>query len=254
MSTIVHLSEDLADRLAVEAARRRVSVDELTAELLAAGLPAGEEVDPLEAFIGSGDSGDPTWAGRDTRTLRAEAAARRAASWAARGVLLVDTNVWLAAADRRSERHSACAQVVRAHRGELASTVPVIAESSWLILDRLRAGAQADFMRMVTSGRLRVVDLTGADWSRCVEQVEVYADLRLDLMDASIVAVAERLGVSTVATLNHRDFAVVRPRHLDALELLPWIGSASSAPGGEGPTHSVDRPAVTIQRLQVATS
>ncbi len=78
MSTIVHLSEDLADRLAAEAARRGVSVDELTAELLAAGLPAGEEVDALEAFIGSGDSGDPSWAGRDTRELRAEATARRA--------------------------------------------------------------------------------------------------------------------------------------------------------------------------------
>ena len=52
--------------------------DELTAELLAAGLPAGEEVDALEAFIGSGDSGDPSWAGRDTRELRAEATARRA--------------------------------------------------------------------------------------------------------------------------------------------------------------------------------
>ncbi len=136
-------------------------------------------------------------------------------------MLLVDTNVWLAAADRRSDRHSDCAQVVRVHSGELASTVPVIAESSWLILDRLGAGAQADFLRMVASGRRRVVDLTGADWSRCLELVEVYADLRLDLMDASIVAVAERLGVGTVATLNHRDFTVVRPRHLDALELLP---------------------------------
>lgn len=79
MSTIVHLSEDLAGRLAAEAARRGVSVDELTAELLAVGLPAGGEVDALEAFIGSGDSRDPSWAGRDTRKLRAEAAARRAA-------------------------------------------------------------------------------------------------------------------------------------------------------------------------------
>ncbi len=136
-------------------------------------------------------------------------------------MLLVDTNVWLAAADRRSDRHSDCAQVVRAHRGELASTVPAIAESSWLILDRLGADAHAAFLRMVTVSLLRVVDLTGADWSRCVELVEVYADLRPDLMDASIVAVAERLGVGTVATLNHRDFTVVRPRHLGALELLP---------------------------------
>ena len=136
-------------------------------------------------------------------------------------MLLVDTNVWLAAADRRSDRHSYCAQVVRFHRGELASTVPIIAESSLLILDRLGAGAQADYLRMVTASLLQAVDLTGADWSRCLELVEDYADLRLDLMDASIVAVAERLGVTTIATLDHRDFTVVRPRHLDAFELLP---------------------------------
>ena len=136
-------------------------------------------------------------------------------------MLLVDTNVWLAAADRRSDRHSDCAQVVRFPRDELASTVPVVAESSWLILDRLGAAAQANYLRMVTANRLQAVDLTGADWSRCVELVEDYADLRLDLMDASIVAVAERLGVTTIATLDHRAFTVVRPRHLDAFELLP---------------------------------
>ena len=136
-------------------------------------------------------------------------------------MLLVDTNVLLAAADRRSDRHSDCAEVVRVHRGELASTVPVIAESSWLILDRLGADAQADYLHMVTASRLQAVDLTGADWSRCVKLVEDYADLRLDLMDASIVAVAERLGVTTIATLDHRDFTVVRPRHLHAFELLP---------------------------------
>ena len=85
MSLTVHLPEELAHRLAVEAGRRGVSVDELSAQLVAAGLPAdgspagGPETDALEAFIGSGDSGDPAWAARDTRELRAEAAARHRA-------------------------------------------------------------------------------------------------------------------------------------------------------------------------------
>jgi hypothetical protein len=136
-------------------------------------------------------------------------------------VLLVDTNIWLAAADRRSERHHDCAQVLVDHHGELASTVPVIAETAWLILDRLGPDAQAQFLRMVTAGRLEALQLQGGDWRRCVELVEQYADLRLDLMDASLVAVAERLGTSTIATLNRRDFTVVRPRHAEAFELLP---------------------------------
>jgi hypothetical protein len=75
-------------------------------------------------------------------------------------VLLADTNIWLAAADRRSDRHRDCAGLVREHRGELAAPVPVIAEASWLILDRLGAPPQAAFLRLVTSGQLAVVDLT----------------------------------------------------------------------------------------------
>ncbi len=73
MSSIVHVPDELAGRLEAEAARRGVSVDNLSAELLGAGLSP----DPLEASIGSGDSGDPGWAGRDTHELRAEAAGRR---------------------------------------------------------------------------------------------------------------------------------------------------------------------------------
>lgn len=45
--------------------------------------------------------------------------------------------------------------------------------------------------------------------------------LPLGMVDASIVAVAERLGLSTIATLNQRHFTVVRPRHVDAFTLTP---------------------------------
>jgi uncharacterized protein len=40
-------------------------------------------------------------------------------------------------------------------------------------------------------------------------------------VDASVVALTERLGLHEVATLDHRDFSVVRPRHTPALTLLP---------------------------------
>lgn len=51
--------------------------------------------------------------------------------------------------------------------------------------------------------------------------VDTYADLGLGLVDASVIAIAERLKVTTIATLNHRDFTVVRPAHCEAFELLP---------------------------------
>jgi uncharacterized protein len=136
-------------------------------------------------------------------------------------VLLADTNIWLAAADRRSDQHAECGALLRGHRGELAAPVPVIAEASWLILDRLGTAAQAAYLRLITSGQLTPVDLIEVDWQRCAQLAEQYASLRLDLIDASVVAVAERLKLTTLATLNRRDFTVVRPRHADAFELLP---------------------------------
>lgn len=136
-------------------------------------------------------------------------------------MLLVDTNVFLAGADRRSARHRECAALLRAHRHELASSVPVIAETSWLILDRLGSRSHVEFLRTVSGGKLAVVELTTADWQRCVELAERYTDIRLDLMDASLIALAERLGLTTIATLDRRDFTVVRPHHTEAFELIP---------------------------------
>jgi hypothetical protein len=78
----VEVPEPIAGRLAAEAARRGVSVDEVAVEALeghyggATSTPAGEG-DALEAFIGCFDSGDAAWAETDTRALRSQAASRR---------------------------------------------------------------------------------------------------------------------------------------------------------------------------------
>ncbi len=53
------------------------------------------------------------------------------------------------------------------------------------------------------------------------ELVETYADFPLGATDAAVIAVAERLGITEIATLDHRHFRAVRPRHTQALTLLP---------------------------------
>ena len=54
-----------------------------------------------------------------------------------------------------------------------------------------------------------------------VDLVTTYADLGLGATDASVIAIAERFGITEVATLDHRHFTVVRPRHVDAFALAP---------------------------------
>jgi hypothetical protein len=78
MTLTVHLPGEVAAALEAEAVRRGQTPDEVAADLLSERLPAVPASDPVEAFIGAADSGDAGWAGRDTRQLRAEAAARRA--------------------------------------------------------------------------------------------------------------------------------------------------------------------------------
>ncbi len=53
------------------------------------------------------------------------------------------------------------------------------------------------------------------------ELIETYADLRLGTVDASVIATAERVSATVIATLDRRHFTIVRPRHVDAFDLVP---------------------------------
>jgi hypothetical protein len=77
------------------------------------------------------------------------------------------------------------------------------------------------FLRSLAGGDFTSVDLTSTDYARMADLVNTYESLPLGTTDASVVAIAERLGLTDVATLDRRHFTVVRPRHVDALTLLP---------------------------------
>ncbi len=136
-------------------------------------------------------------------------------------MLLVDTNIWLEAADRRARHRDLCRHLLAARRGNLAATVPTIAETAWILLDRLGPAAQVTFLRTVSSGQITVFDLTQDDWARCTELVATYASMKLDVIDASIMAIAERENLTEIATMNGRDFYAVRPKHAAGFTLVP---------------------------------
>jgi hypothetical protein len=54
------------------------------------------------------------------------------------------------------------------------------------------------------------------------EPIDTYTDLRIGVVGAAAIAVAERLGTNDVATLDHRSFTVARPRHTEAFTVFPW--------------------------------
>ena len=66
-----------------------------------------------------------------------------------------------------------------------------------------------------------LVDFTADDLDRAIELIEQYADAEIGLVDASVVAIAERLRIARILTLDRRRFSFVKPRHCTALELVP---------------------------------
>lgn len=97
----------------------------------------------------------------------------------------------------------------------------VVTEVVYLVATRLGVDAEVRFLGDLAAGNFTVEPVLPPDWLRIAELVAGYADLPLGTVDASVVALCERLGLGEVATLDHRHFTVVRPRHVPALTLLP---------------------------------
>lgn len=136
-------------------------------------------------------------------------------------MLVVDTGPLVATADRDDAHHASCRALLEEDNGPLVTTALVVAEAGYLIDRQVGPAGEAALYDSIIDGTLHVENLEAADWARVRELVEQYASLRLGGTDASLVAIAERLGARRLATLNHRHFRVVRPRHVDAFELLP---------------------------------
>ena len=136
-------------------------------------------------------------------------------------MLIVDTGPLVAAADRADKDHVACQELLEDDEGPLVTTGLVIAEAAYLINRQLGPTAEAALYTSIIDGDLEVAALGRADWERVRELVTTYASMPLGGTDASVIALAERHGAIRVATLDWRHFTVVRPRHAQALELLP---------------------------------
>jgi predicted nucleic acid-binding protein len=114
-----------------------------------------------------------------------------------------------------------CRDLLEQHRGPLVAPTLVITEVAYFIGTRLGPAVEVRFLQNLAEGGISVEPVHAADWLRIAELVWTYRDLPLGSVDASVIAVAERLNLASLATLDRRHFSVVRPAHVEALELLP---------------------------------
>lgn len=135
-------------------------------------------------------------------------------------MIVLDSGPLVAAVNSRDNHHEACARLLRTHPGPLLVPPTVVTEVCQLVERRQGSKAEAAFLQSFGSG-LTLVDLTDEDLARMSHLVETYASLPLGAVDASVIAISERLNIAEVATLDRRHFTVVRPSHMGSLILLP---------------------------------
>jgi uncharacterized protein len=123
--------------------------------------------------------------------------------------------------DADDRHHAECLQLLEEHPGPLLVPVLVVTEVAYLVESRLGSDAEVRFLGDLAAGNLLAEPVSAGDWLRIAELVVLYEDLPLGTVDASVVAAAERLNLSQVATLDRRHFSVVRPAHAAAFDLLP---------------------------------
>jgi predicted nucleic acid-binding protein len=132
---------------------------------------------------------------------------------------VVDSGPLYAVTDTDDDDHERALAALE--RPDLRLVIPtlVVAEVTYMIGRRLGPSAEARFLGEL--GQLEVEAPAADDWPRIAELVERYKDFPLGGTDASVIALAERLGSEIVITLDRRHFGAVRPRHCGSLQLLP---------------------------------
>ena len=136
-------------------------------------------------------------------------------------MIICDTGPLVAVLNAGDAHHESCRRLLERERGPLIVPAPVLTEVCYLASTRLGAQAEAAFLESVASGELHLEATTSSDLARMADLVRTYADFPLGAADASVVAVAERLKATRIATIDHRHFRAVRPRHCSAFVLLP---------------------------------
>lgn len=135
--------------------------------------------------------------------------------------LIVDTGPLLAALDAADPDHESCERLIANASEDLVVPGLVLAELDYWCRQRLSVDAWLIFLEDLLLGAYRAEHPTDADLRRSIELERTYADLGLGVVDASIIALAERTGERKLATLDRRHLGTVRPKHVDAFELLP---------------------------------
>ena len=133
---------------------------------------------------------------------------------------LIDTGFLLAILSPNDRWHKACAAALESEPEPLVPSV-IFTELAYMVIRDVGYAGFVRLMRSIFAGEIKLEFPTLGDLERATDLIEAYADSRIDFVDCAVTAMAERLNISRILTVDQRDFRMLRPKHIVAFELLP---------------------------------
>jgi len=136
--------------------------------------------------------------------------------------LLIDSGFLYATLDKSDRHHERAKDVISSLSSEIIILPTIVlVEVSYLLGARIGHHAIQTFVAQMKESPLEFVCIQQLDLVRIHELLQIYANVELDFVDASITALAERLDIKRILTVDARDFRIIRPRHCDYFDILP---------------------------------
>lgn len=135
--------------------------------------------------------------------------------------VIVDTGIIYALADIKDAWHKKAVNFVSDFQGKILIPSSIIPEVCYLLNKYLGQSAEMAFINSLINRELIIEHFHTDDLMRCVELLKEYDKLNLGFVDASIIAISERLKIQKVLTTDRKHFSTIRPRHCKSFTLLP---------------------------------
>ena len=133
--------------------------------------------------------------------------------------ILLDTGVFVALLDKSERNHERCVAFFQSFAGELFTTEPVLTETLYLLGPSIKA--QRTCIDFLVKGGATLIPQSKESLSHASALMEKYQDVSMDFADATIVTLAEEMGVAEILTLDRRGFSTYRIRGKTAFKILP---------------------------------
>jgi predicted nucleic acid-binding protein len=134
-------------------------------------------------------------------------------------LIIIDTGPIVALFDKDDRYHTHCVEILKEIREPFVTTWPVLTECFYLL--NFSWEVQDSLWLFIQRGGIEIYPLGKELFVTCHELMKQYRDLPMDLADATLVVLADILGVPKVFTLDHKDFSIYRFKQKRRFTLIP---------------------------------